>query len=119
LPKKERVGGMRMYSGWLRAVFAPSGPGEVKAFTLQAMVDGGWSDVCNVRDIPPYRREYPLSAYSCEVFFKPVECDRLRLIVLESHDAGWRFTNLGGEPLPASQRWCNIREIELLRTKDR
>lgn len=117
LPRKERVGGIRIYSGWLRAVFAPSGPGEVKQFQLQAMVSGKWTNVCAVQNAPPYQREFPLSGYYYEVFFKPVLCDRLRLIVLESHDAGWRFTNLGGTPAPLSQRLCNIREIELLRAE--
>lgn len=116
LPKKELVGGMRIYSGWLRYAYAPSGPGEVKQFQLQARVDGKWTNVCGVQNVPPYRREYPLSRYHYEVFFKPVLCDRLRLRVLESHDAGKRFSNLGAEPLPPLQRWCNLREIELLRT---
>lgn len=119
LPQKERIGGIRMYSGWLRYTYAPSGPGEVKAFRLQALVDGTWTDVCEVKDVPPYRREFPLSRYYYELFFQPVECDRMRLVVLESHDAGRRFTNLDGEPAPPSKRWCNIREIELLRVKNR
>ncbi|MBN1555352.1 MAG: hypothetical protein JXA11_11450 [Phycisphaerae bacterium] len=117
LPRDELVGGIRLYSGWLRYTYAPSGPGEVKRFRLLAMVAGTWTDVCKEQVTPPYRREYPLSTYYFETFFQPVKSNRFRLILLESHDAGKRFSNLGKEPLPAEERWCNLREIELLRTE--
>lgn len=115
LPKHKRINSVRLYSGYLDNYDQASTELSLKDFSLEYWDGTAW---CSV--LPSVKYASPYDGKGNQLFsflleFKPIQTNRLRVIITDSSDKGLRVTG----KIPEEQRGCYLREIEVIKENDK
>lgn len=104
---------VEVYSGITAYWKNPSGAQSVKAFKVEGLIDGKWTELgMEVKNIPSYAGE-PVSSFFASSSFKPVQVNGVRVVITATGDTLRRMKSPYKPCVAPDKAVTYVREIKL------